>query len=111
MQLPEEKGVLVENANRLAQAKFVQLVLTEFPQLHKELAEADGLLHLQMSAWSRFTQEAIERNDLDTVKRCYALLAGIMKATSPEVENAIHVSFLEQLDFESSPYGAEARRQ
>ena len=29
MQLPEEKGVLVENANRLAQAKFVQLVLTE----------------------------------------------------------------------------------
>ncbi len=27
-----------------------------------------------------------------------------------QVENAIYVSFLENLDFESSPFGAEARR-
>ena len=98
MQLPDRKGVLVENPNRLAQAKFVQLVLAEFPQLGEEFAQAEGLLHLQMGAFSRFAQATIEHNELDALKRCY------------EVENAIHVSFLEHLDFESSPYGAEARR-
>ena len=33
MQLPDGKGVIAENPNRLAQARFVQLVLAEFPQL------------------------------------------------------------------------------
>jgi hypothetical protein len=110
MQLPDRKGVLVENPNRLAQAKFVQLVLAEFPQLHEEFAEAEGLLHLEMSALSRFAQKAIEHNDFDTLKRCYGLLAELMKTAPSEVENAIHVSFLEHLNFESSPYGEGARR-
>lgn len=110
MQLPDGNGVFVENPNRLAQAKFVQLVLAEFPQLNEEFAGAEGLLHLEMATFSRFAQNAIEHNDLDTLKRCYELLAGVMKTAPSEVEDAIHVSFLEHLDFERSPYGAEARR-
>ena len=110
MELPDRKGVLVENPTRLAQAKFVQLVLAEFPQLHEEFVEAEGLLHLEMATFGRFAQRAIERNDLDTLKGCYRLLAGIMNTAPPEVENAVYVSFLEYLDFDRSPYGAEARR-
>ena len=110
MQLPDGKGVLVENPNRLAQAKFVQLVLAAFPQLHEEFAEAEGLLHLEMGTFSRFAQKAIDHNDLDTLKRCYGLLAGIMETAPSEVDNAIHVSFLEHLNFERSPNGVEARR-
>jgi hypothetical protein len=111
MQLPDRRGVLVENPNRLAQAKFVQLVLAEFPKLHEEFAEAEGLLHLEMGTFSRFAQNAIDHNDLDTLKRCYGLLAGIMKTAAPsQVENAIYVSFLEHLNFERSPYGSAARR-
>ena len=110
MELPDRKGVLVENPNRLAQAQFVQLVLAEFPQLHEEFAEAEGLLHLEMGTFSRFAQDAIDRNDLDTLKRCYALLEGIMTTAPSDVENAIYVSFLEHLDFESSPFRSEARR-
>ena len=110
MELPDRKGVLVKNSNRLAQAKFVRLVLAEFPQLRKEFAEAEGLLHLEMGAFSRFAQNAIDRNDLDTLKRCYALLAGIMTTAPSDLENAIYVSFMEHLSFESSPYGSEARR-
>jgi hypothetical protein len=82
MQLPDRKGVLVENPNLLAQAKFVQLVLAEFPQLHEEFAEAEGLLHVAMGTFSRFAQNAIDHNDLDTLKRCYGLLAGIMKTAA-----------------------------
>ena len=110
MELPDRKGVWVENPERLDKDKFVQLALAEFPQLHEEFAEEDGLLHLQMAAFSRFAQAAIDKNDLDTLTRCYGFLVEVMKSATSEVENAIYVSFLENLDFESSPYGAEAKR-
>ncbi|MBA2731463.1 MAG: hypothetical protein H0U54_01085 [Acidobacteria bacterium] len=110
MELPDRKGVLVENPDRLDKDKFVKLALAEFPQLREEFAEDDGLLHLQMAAFSRFAQAAIDRNDLDVLVGCYAFLAEVMKSAASDVENAIYVSFLENLDFESSVYGAEAKR-
>jgi hypothetical protein len=110
MQLPDGKGVLVENPARLDEAKFVGLILGEFPQLKEEFEEEAGLLHLQTAAFSRFAQAAIGSGDLGTLKRCYDLLAESMKRCTCEVENAIYVSFLENLDFESPPGGAEARR-
>jgi hypothetical protein len=109
MELPDRKGVWVENPERLDKDKFVQLALAEFPQLREEFAEEDGLLHLQMAALSRFAQAAIDSNDLDVLVRCYGLLAEVMKTATSDVENAIYVSFLENLDFESSSYGAEAK--
>jgi hypothetical protein len=110
MELPDRKGVWVENPDRLDKDKFVQLALAEFPQLREEFAEVDGLLHLQMAALSRLAQTAIDRNDLDLLVRCYVFLAEVLKSATSDVENAIYVSFLENLDFESSPYGAEAKR-
>ena len=110
MELPDRKGVWVENPEHFDKDRFVQLALAEFPQLREEFAEEDGLLHLQMAAFSRFVQATIDRNDLDVLVRCYGFLAEIMKSATPDVENAIYVSFLENLDFESSPYGPDARR-
>ena len=110
MQLSDGKGVLVENPERLDGLKFVGLVLGEFPQLTEEFAEEAGLLHLQTAALSRFAQVAMDGGDLDTLRRCYALLAEVMRSCTFEVENAIYVSFLENLDFEGRTNGAEARR-
>jgi hypothetical protein len=110
MELPDRKGVWVENPERLDKDKFVHLAVTEFPQLRDEFAEEDGLLHLQMAAFSRFAQTAIDGNDLNVLVRCYAFLAEAMKSVTSDVENAIYVSFIENLDFDSSPYGAEAKR-
>lgn len=110
MQLPDGKGVIVENPDRIDKDKFVGLILAEFPQLREEFAEEEGLLHLQVATFSRFAQAAIERSDLETLKRCYGLLAEALKRATFEVENAIYVSFLENLDFEKSPNSGEARR-
>src|SRR4029453_1016487 len=109
MELSDRKA-WVENPERLNQNKFIQLALAEFPQLREEFAEENGLLHLQMAGVSRFAQAAIDRNDLDSFVRCYGFLAGVMKSATSDVVNAIYVSFLENLDFESSLYGAEAKR-
>jgi hypothetical protein len=90
--------------------KFVELALADFPQLRDEFAEQDGLFHLQMAAFSRFAQAAIDRNDLDILIKCYGLLAEVMKSATSDVENAIYVSFLENLDFASSPHGPRSKR-
>ncbi len=110
MLLPNGKGILVENPDRVNEAKFLELALAEFPSLGAEFTEEEGLIHLQMAAFSHFAQAAIERNDIATLKRCYSLLEEVVKNSTFEVENAIYVSFLENLDFESSPYGTEAKR-
>lgn len=110
MLLPNGKGVLVENPDRVNEAKFLELALAEFPSLGEEFAEVEGLFHFQMAAFSRLAKVAINRNDLVTLKRCYALLEEVAKSATFGVKNAIHVSFLENIDFESSPYGAEAKR-
>jgi len=103
-------SVSVENQNRIDEAEFLALVAAEFPILADEFAEEEGLFHVQMAAFSHLAQDAIERGDFATLKRCYNLADETMKNVSPSVENAIYVSFLENLDFESSPHGAEAER-
>ena len=110
MDLPVRKGMGSEKPDRVDKDNFVQLALAEFPQLQKEFEEEDGFLHFQMSALSRFAQEAIDRNDLDVLVSCYGFVAEVMNSATFEVENAIYVSFLENLNFESSPYGREAKR-
>jgi hypothetical protein len=88
----------------------VRLALAEFPQLTEEFAENDGLLHLQMAALSRFAQTSIECNDLETLQHCYSFIAEVMKTAAFDGKNAVYVSFLENLEFASSPYDESARR-
>jgi hypothetical protein len=56
-----------------------------------------------LSKSTRFRDKTIERGDFATLKRCYKLADETMK-------NAIFVSFLENLNFESSPHGAKAEK-
>ena len=106
----DEKGVLVENPDRVDEAKFLALALAEFPNLADEFAEDEDLFHVQMGTFSRVAKEAIERGDYATLKRCYKIADDAMKNATPSVENAVYVSFLEHLYFEGSPYGVEAKR-
>ena len=103
-------GVFAENPDLIDEAKFLALALAEFPNLADEFAENEGLFHVQMGVFSRIARTAIERGDFATLKHCYNLADETMKNALPSVENAIFVSFLENLNFESSPHGAEAER-
>ncbi len=72
--------------DRIDKEKFVQIVLAEFPQLSEEFAEYKDLLHLQMAAFSHLTQNAIDKNDLETLEKCYELAAEILAKANPDVE-------------------------
>jgi hypothetical protein len=110
MLVKDEKGVLAESPDHADKAKFLALALAEFPNLREEFAEYEDLFHPQMAAFSRVAEKAIERGDFITLKRCYKIVDDTMKSASPSVENAVYVSFLEHLEFNSSPFGADAKR-
>ena len=88
--------------------EFRSRTLAEFPSLAEKFAEYDGLLHVQMGALSHLVQDAIDGADYARVERSYHLLESLLTDFGI-LENAVSVSFLENLDFESEPNGEKAR--
>ncbi len=80
----------------------VQRIEREFPTLSSELHDEiwDGLLHLQISVFSRFAQAAIDAGDRLLFKRICGLFLELFKNGSAELVNALNVSFLEHLNFD-----------
>jgi len=74
---------------------------TEFPDLSGELHDeiADGLLHVQMGVFSHLAQAAIDDSNVDLWDRITSVFVRLYTDCSPDVENALNVSFLEHLHF------------
>jgi len=79
---------------------FIKLLTEKFPSVVAEIDDcSQGLLHLEMGAFSRATQAAIDTGDRDTVRRHFQFIDEIFSQAAPDVENAINVSYLEHLRF------------
>ncbi len=87
--------------------KLIQLLKSQFPALTAELDDeiTDGLLHPQMGAFARFTQAAIDRRDEALTKKCFDVASNVFSNCTPDVENALNVSYLEHI------YLTDGRRQ
>jgi hypothetical protein len=88
--------------------EFKALVLAQFPQLRERIEAWDGLAHLEMSEFQRFTQASIEAKLSQTVKQCFHLASRALEEGDKALKNAVYVSFLESLDFFSEA-GKEAK--
>lgn len=79
----------------------IKLIESEFPDLSAELHDEiwDGLLHLQISVFSRLAQKCIDESDKDSLGRVFALALKLHSNGDPAVINAINVSFLEHINF------------
>ena len=93
--------------NPYGQADFVRLLLTEFAELDEEISNADGLLHLQMHAFTRLMQRAKSAADWSVYKRGVHLANELWVRPDADLRNALNVSFFEHLDFDG-PSGADA---
>lgn len=82
-------------------ATFCVLVLNEFPSLRQDFDEWEGLLHLRVSEFRRFTQNEIEMRSFDVVSKCFRIAASALAEGDDDLRNAIYVSYLEHLDFRS----------
>lgn len=83
-------------------ADFTQLLTDTVPELRAEVEDQDGLLHMEMHVFARFTQAAIDRGDWATLKRCVHLATDLWTRAAPTLRNALNVSFLEHLSFTGS---------
>lgn len=85
-------------AGKIGHAKFVELLKERFPAVAAEIDECDeGLLHLEMSALMRATNDAIRIGDVATVKAHFAFIDEVERFATGDVSNAVGASYLEHL--------------
>jgi hypothetical protein len=81
--------------------RFVALLTERFPAVAADIDEcARGLLHLEMGALARAAQTAISDEDKATARGYFGFIGEVFRLATPEVKNAVFVSFLECLGFD-----------
>ena len=92
---------------RIDHEQFLALLTERFPEVAATIDDiSQGLLHLEMATFARATQAAIDAAEIETIKRHFKFADEIFRDAAPDVENAINVSYLENLRFE----GRKAKR-
>lgn len=91
--------------------EFIKQLAARFPEVASDVDDcSEGLLHLEMATFARATQAAINDGDTDLVKRYFTFADEIYSGATPDVENAVNVSYLENLHFDGrNPNRAKTR--
>ena len=89
---------MVEMVDREA---FIIMLTERYPAVAAEIDEcARGLLHLEMGALARAAQSAISDENTAAEREHFRFIGEIYGRATPEVKNAVHVSYLECLGFD-----------
>jgi len=72
------------------------------PELHEAMNENGSLYYNSMGAFARFTQDQIDSRELKKLKLCFSLARDFLMNGDENLKNAMHVSYLEHLNFEDS---------
>jgi len=89
-------------SERIDHLQFLSLLSERFPDVAASIDECSrGLLHLEMAALARATQVAIDNRDTGTIERHFQFVDEVFRSADADVENAVNVSYLENLRFES----------
>ena len=79
--------------------RTIEYLESIFPHLAEEMHDEDGLLHLQVAAFSHWAQHIIDSRDNKSWSQVTKAFLEIWRDCHPDVTNALNVSFLEHLDF------------
>jgi len=83
----------------LHRSAFIKALREELPAVQPWLAGYRDNLTLEMMRFRHFTQDAIARGDLSSVRRAFRFLNTAFATGNRHVRNSIVVSYLEHLDF------------
>jgi hypothetical protein len=91
--------------------KFVRQLSELFPHIAAEFDDTErGLLHLEMAAFARATNSAIAAEDWPQALSHYAFIDEVFARADSAVENAVYVSYLENVFlWEDNPRHLKAR--
>lgn len=86
---------------RIDHQRFISLVGEHFLDIAASIDDCRrGLLHPEMGAFAHATRAAIDAQDHETVLRHFRFIDEVFRNAAPDVENAVYVSYLENLRFE-----------
>jgi hypothetical protein len=79
----------------------IEYIASQFPAITDDLHDeiVDGLLHLQIGEFSHMAQDAIDSHDKDRWQAVAGVFMTLWRDCTPDVTNALNVSFLEHLLF------------
>jgi hypothetical protein len=90
--------------------EFIRRLEDRFPAIAAEIDGLDqGLLHLEMAVFARATAAAIDDGDRSKVTDFFAFAEEIVVTADSDVENAIYVSYLENIFLCDEPLRIEAQ--
>jgi hypothetical protein len=87
---------------RLHRSEFLRELKQTFPELRADLNREYGLLHFEVAAFCRHTQAAIDSGDRVAVSLAFKLAERYLLLGNARMQNAIVVSYVEDLDFKDS---------
>ena len=86
----------MSNTTRLNRESFISAVASQFPEVAATFDEIDdGLLHLEVAAFRRCVEQAIDNGQLWDVERYCRFLIDSFANADDALKNAIGVSFIE----------------
>ena len=80
------------------QTTFEERLSERFPAIAEKITEHEsGLLHLEMAAFARATCRAIEQDVPGEARAHFEFIDELFSNATPDLENAIYVSYLENV--------------
>ncbi|MBK9532193.1 MAG: hypothetical protein IPO42_10400 [Chitinophagaceae bacterium] len=75
---------------------FFSELLIQFPKLESEFDTEDGL-HYKMNRFANYTIEQIEQKNIEELNKCFDFVESRIRLLTPDIENALNVSYCETL--------------
>ena len=84
----------------IGHSEFLDQLSAEFPDIAAEVREAgDGLLHLEAAAFRGATERAMDAGHFWAAEQHFRFVERVLGEAAPDVENALGVSYIEDLAF------------
>jgi hypothetical protein len=80
---------------------FINELVNTFPEIKKDVLDEDwvGLIHLQVGCFTRYTQRAIDINNISVAMKCFKFVEDIINKVEFNIENALVLSWISHLNF------------
>jgi hypothetical protein len=84
--------------------EFINLLIETFPEIKDELLDEDylGLISLQIGCFRRYSQNAIDDNELNIVSKCFLFVESNFDNVEAPIKNSLYISYLGKLQFEKN---------
>lgn len=81
--------------------RFLAKLTERFPEIAGDVDDCSrDLLHCEMATVARATQAAIDSGNKEAVRQHFAFVDELFRDAAADVENAIYVSYLENIHFD-----------